>query len=239
MDSIKNNMRLDILDLEKKYDDFTLKVEEFHSKHDEIIGLVGNNGAGKTTFLRLVLDLILPDKGQLFSNEKSVNLSEHWKEYTGSFLDEDFLIQFLTPLEFFKFIGKIYNISDSTLTERLLLFNSFLNFDLINKKYIRDFSTGNKYKIGIVSALVTHPKVVLFDEPFNYLDPKSQNQLVSILKNYNSSEQALIILSSHDLSHVTELCSRIILIENGTFIKDIENLDQEYTYKELREYFTI
>lgn len=232
-------MRLDIYDLEKKYDAFSLKVKEFHSKDDEIIGLVGNNGAGKTTFLRLVLDLILPESGRLLSNEKTINLSEHWKEYTGSFLDEDFLIQFLTPIEFFRFIGKIYNIPDSTLTARLLSFNTFLNFDIKNKKYIREFSTGNKYKIGIVSALITNPKVVLFDEPFNYLDPKSQNQLVSILKNYNSSEKALIILSSHDLSHVTELCSRIILIENGVFIKDIENLDQENTYKELKQYFTI
>jgi len=232
-------MRLDIYNLEKKYDDFTLKVKEFHSKDDEIIGLVGNNGAGKTTFLRLVLDLVLPEKGELFSNEKSINLSEHWKEYTGSFLDEDFLIQFLTPMEFFRFIGKSYDISDNTLTERILSYGGFLNFDLNKKKYIREFSTGNKYKIGIVSALITCPKVVLFDEPFNYLDPKSQNQLVSILKNYNSSENSLIILSSHDLSHVTELCSRIILIENGVFIKDIENLDQEYTYKELKQYFTI
>jgi len=232
-------MRLDVFNLEKKYNDFILRVGEFHSKNPEIVGLVGNNGAGKTTFLKLLLDLILPDKGELYSNEKSITLSEHWKEYTGSFLDEDFLIQFLTPMEFFIFIGEIYNIPDDILNARVSSFNGFLNFDLNQKKYIREFSTGNKYKIGIVSTLITNPKIIIFDEPFNYLDPTSQNQLVSILKKYNSSENVLILLSSHDISHVTELCSRIIFIENGVFIKDIENIDQINTYKELNEYFQI
>jgi len=231
-------MKLDIYNLEKKYDDFTLKVKEFHSSDNEIIGLVGNNGAGKTTFLRLILDLILPEKGELYSNEKIINLSDHWKEYTGSFLDEDFLIQFLTPIEFIQFIGKVYDLSEHTIIERIMPYNSFLNFDIWNKKYIRDFSTGNKFKIGIVSTLITYPKILIFDEPFNYLDPKSQNQLVSILKNYNSTEKSLIILSSHDLSHVTELCSRIILIEDGVFIKDFLNLDKEKTHKELKLHFT-
>jgi ABC-2 type transport system ATP-binding protein len=232
-------MRIDIYNLEKKYGDFSLKVGEFHSKDSEIIGLVGNNGAGKTTFLRLVLDLILPDKGELYSNGKSITLSEHWKEYTGSFLDEDFLIQFLTPMELFRFIGEIYEIPEHILQARLGSYNSFLNFDLDRKKFIREYSTGNKYKIGIVSTLITNPKIVLLDEPFNYLDPTSQNHLVSILKNYNSTENAMILLSSHDLSHVTELCSRIILIENGAFIKELENLDQINSFKVLKEYFTI
>ncbi|HUX97575.1 MAG TPA: ABC transporter ATP-binding protein [Bacteroidales bacterium] len=232
-------MRLDIYNLGKRYNDFFLNIKDFHTEDSEIIGIVGNNGAGKTTFLKLVLDLILPETGEVYSNGVRITLSEHWKEYTGSFLDEDFLIQFLTPIEFFRFIGGIYNIPDDLLKTRLISFSNFLNFDIDKKKYIREYSTGNKYKIGIVSTLITNPKVVIFDEPFNYLDPKSQNQLVEIFKNYNSFEKALILLSSHDLSHLTELCSRIILIENGVFIKDIENLNQANTYEELKEYFTI
>ena len=232
-------MGIDIFNLRKKYDDFTLKIEEFHSKDTEIIGLVGNNGAGKTTFLRLLLDLILPEEGTVYSNGKSVRFSEHWKEYTGSFLDEDFLIQFLTPLEFFNFVIKVYNIPEETFRFRLHFFEDFLNLNLYSKKYIREYSTGNKYKIGIVSTLLTKPKIVIFDEPFNYLDPTSQNQLVFILKQYALSENALILLSSHDLSHVSELCSRIILIDNGAFVKDIINKQQETTFSELKEYFSI
>jgi ABC-2 type transport system ATP-binding protein len=234
-----SRMKLDINNLEKRYDNFLLKIEEFHTKDSEIIGLIGNNGAGKTTFLKLLLDLILPEKGEIFSNNKSITLSEHWKEYTGSFLDEDFLIQFLTPREYFNFIGDLYRIPNDVLKLRLLRFGQFLRFDITTKKYIREYSTGNKYKIGIVSTLITNPKIVILDEPFNYLDPTSQNQLVTILKDYNSNENALILLSSHDLSHITEICSRIIIIENGVFLNDIENSDHQNTFKVLKEHFAI
>jgi|WetSurMetagenome_2_1015567.scaffolds.fasta_scaffold76911_2 ABC-2 type transport system ATP-binding protein len=230
-------MEIDIYNLQKKYQGFVLNIKEFHSENSEIIGLAGNNGAGKTTFLKLLLDLILPDCGEIFSNKKLITRSEHWKNYTGSFIDDDFLVQFLTPKEFFSLIGDIYKISKNILKSRISLYTDFLNFDLNQKKYIREYSTGNKYKIGIVSTLITKPEVVIFDEPFNYLDPTSQIQLVSILRRYNSDENALIILSSHDLSHLTEICSRIILIENGAFIKDINNSDSKITYEELKGYF--
>lgn len=232
-------MKLDIYNLVKKYDSFRLSISELHLGNAEIVGLVGNNGAGKSTFLKLILDLILPEAGEIYSNEKSISLSEHWKEYTGSFLDEDFLIQFLTPAEYISFIADLYKISDKDLKERLSYFDGFINFNFDAKKYIREYSTGNKYKIGIVSTLITYPELVVLDEPFNFLDPTSQNQLASILKNYNLNRKALILLSSHDLTHITELCSRIIIIEDGIFIKDIENLNQERTYKELKEYFAI
>jgi ABC-2 type transport system ATP-binding protein len=232
-------MNLDIYKLEKKFDNFILKVEEFHSTDLEIIGLVGNNGAGKTTFLKLLLDLMLPDSGKVLSNGKSITLSEHWKEYTGSFLDEDFLIQFLTPIEFFRFIGDIYKISEECLKTRLLSFHDFFDFDIYEGKYIRDYSIGSKYKIGIVSTLITNPQIVVFDEPFNFLDPTSQNRLVEILKKYCSNKKVMILISSHDLGHITELCSRIIIIKNGIFVKDIKNEDKDWSYKELKEYFMI
>jgi ABC-2 type transport system ATP-binding protein len=232
-------MRLDIQKLVKSYKNFALKVGEFHACESEIIGLVGNNGAGKTTFLKLVLDLIVPDIGEVCSNQKSISLSEHWKEYTGSFLDEDSLIQFLTLFEFFSFIGRIYEIPEGTIKSRLESYRNFLDIDINERKYIREYSTGNKYKIGIVSTLITKPKILILDEPFNYLDPTSQNHLSLILKNYNVEEKALIILSSHDLSHITELCTRIIIIENGIFIKDLININQENTYHDLKSYFMV
>jgi ABC-2 type transport system ATP-binding protein len=232
-------MVLEVLDLKKSYKDFTLVVKEFKAGSCEIIGLVGNNGAGKTTFLRLLLDLVLPDSGKIFSNQISINQSDHWKEYTGSFLDEDFLIGFLSPMEFFEFIGKLYNVSLDSLKLKLLGFQKFLGIDLNSNKLIREYSAGNKYKIGIISTLITCPKILLLDEPFNYLDPTSQNILSSILGAYAKEYSSTIILSSHDLSHISELCTRIIIIDNGLFIKEIENSSSERTSQVLKSHFMV
>jgi ABC-2 type transport system ATP-binding protein len=239
MDIIKNKMSIDVYNLKKSYPDFKLYIEEFHACENEIIGLVGNNGAGKTTFLRLILDLLLPDSGEIYSDNQSINLSDHWKEYTGSFLDEDFLIQFLTPVEFFEFIGKIYRIPRKLLEERISYLNGFIKIDLNTKKLIRDLSTGNKYKIGISSALITDPKIIVLDEPFNYLDPTSQNCLSSILRHYQKDKKGCILISSHDLMHIAELCTRILIIDNGLIIKEIKNLSSEVTTKELKDHFMI
>jgi ABC-2 type transport system ATP-binding protein len=232
-------MILEVLDLKKSYKDFTLAVRAFHAGNHEIIGLVGNNGAGKTTFLRLLLDLVLPDHGKIFSNNISINQSDHWKAYTGSFLDEDFLIGFLRPIEYFEFIGKLYNLSLENLKFKILRFQKFLNIDFNSKKLIREFSSGNKYKIGIISTLITAPELVVYDEPFNYLDPTSQNVLSTILREYTEEYNATIILSSHDLSHISELCTRILIIDNGIFIKEIENFSPEQTSQVLKSHFMV
>jgi ABC-2 type transport system ATP-binding protein len=235
----ENRIQLDVYNLQKSYKDFTLQIKEFHARNTEIIGLVGNNGAGKTTFLRLLLDLVMPENGEIYSNQISITLSEHWKEYTGSFLDEDFLISFLTPMEFFKFISNVYDITYEELNKRLLKYEQFLNIDLNIKKFIRDFSTGNKVKIGIVSTLITNPRVVVLDEPFNYLDPTSQNYLSLILRNFHKTEDSCIILSSHDLTHISELCTRVIIIDNGQIIKDLRNDSPSQLSMELKEYFMV
>lgn len=105
-----------------------------------MIGLVGNNGAGKTTLLRLILDLIQADDGFVESNGQKVNESETWKEYTGSYIDGRFLIDFLTPEEYFDFIADVYHIDDETLQERLAQFEGFMHDEIMGtKKYLRDF----------------------------------------------------------------------------------------------------
>lgn len=232
-------MKIDIYNLSKTYDNYSLIINELHLEGPGVVGIMGNNGAGKTTLLKLILDLIEPDNGKIFSNEKLIMLSDHWKDYTGSFLNEDFLISFLTPLEYFSFIGKIYKISTHELNDRLTSFEAFLNFNLNSKKYIREYSIGNRYKLGIVSALITFPGIVILDEPLNYLDPTSQNQLAVILKNFCIQRGSMVIISSHDMAHLSELCSRIMILENGSFVKDIYNDNPELTYKELKTYFEV
>jgi ABC-2 type transport system ATP-binding protein len=204
----------------------------------EIFGLVGNNGAGKTTFFRLLLDLIRTDRGEAVSGDNIISKSELWKSYTGSYLDEGFLIDFLTPEEYFHFIAKAYSLTETDITNKLVLFKGLLGEEILDqkKKYIRDFSKGNRQKIGIVSALLAEPKVVILDEPFDGLDPTSQIVLKRILIDYNKRYKATILISSHDLNHITEICNRIALMEKGKIIRDIVNT--ETTLAELEQYFS-
>ncbi|MCK9180280.1 MAG: ABC transporter ATP-binding protein [Bacteroides sp.] len=229
-----------INNITKKFGDKTaLNIESYQLKEGEILGLVGNNGAGKTTLFRLMLDLLEADTGEVSINNILVNQSEQWKTFTGSYIDNSFLIDYLTPEEFFYFIGKMYGLSKEEVDDRLLPFVHFMNGEIMNqKKFIRNFSAGNKQKVGIISAMLHHPSVLILDEPFNFLDPSSQSLIKKILRKYNEDSGATILISSHNLNHTIDISSRIALLEKGVVIKDLENLDKS-AEKELEEYFNV
>ncbi len=192
--------------------------------NSEIVGIVGNNGAGKTTLLRLILDLLKPDSGIILSKSKNVYQSDHWKKYTGAFFDEHFLIDFLTSSEFLNLTGQLRGMSDVEIRNKICDFETFMNNEIINNnKLIRNLSSGNKQKVGIISSLFFNPEVVLLDEPFNFIDPSSQLILLKILKNYIENREALMIVSSHNLQYIKELCTRIIIIEKGLVKYDLIN----------------
>lgn len=214
-------------------------IENYIIKSGEILGLVGNNGAGKTTFFRLILDLLKADNGSAHINDIDTSDSEEWKHLTGAFIDESFLIDYLTPEEYFYFIGKMYGLKKEVVDEQLTTFERFMNGEVVGqKKYIRNFSAGNKQKIGIISAMIHHPELLILDEPFNFLDPSSQSIIKHILKNYNEQTGATILISSHNLNHTTDICPRIALLENGKIIRDIDNTENS-AEKELEDYFNI
>lgn len=227
-----------VKELIKAYNErIVLDIDNLQINHGELFGLVGNNGAGKTTLFRLLLDLIRASKGTIQSGDHIVSSSEGWKDYTSSYLDESFLIGFLTPYEYFHFIGETYGFSKTDIENKLTEYKSFLTEEIIGekKKYIRDFSKGNKQKIGIISAIITEPKVLVLDEPFDGLDPTSQILLKRILVKLNEKTRATILVSSHDLNHVTEICKRIVLLEKGKVIRDIA--DNKNALAELELYF--
>lgn len=216
-----------IRDLKKSYNNTTaLDIADFRICDAGVIGLAGNNGAGKTTLFRLMLDLIKADCGSVQIDGTDVARSEAWKEKVGAYIDDSFLIDYLTPEEYFHFIGKICGIDKQTIDEQITLFSHFLGEEILSaSKLIRNLSAGNKQKTGIVAALLHNPQLVLLDEPFNFLDPSSQVALKHLIKDYNQSTGATIIISSHNLNQITELCERIILLEHGIIIKDIDNSD--------------
>ena len=243
-------MRLEISNLTKSFGDNTvLNIDNFKIDNGEIIGLVGNNGAGKTTLFRSILDLIKCDEGKIWmyainkdeSNETEIDptSSEDWKAQTGAYIDEGFLIDFLTPEEYFHFIGKVNGMNNDYTDTCLEEFKTFMGDEILGqKKLIRNLSAGNKQKVGIISAMLHHPQLIILDEPFNFLDPTSQNLLKKLLVEYNRETGATILISSHNLAHTEDISTRIALLEHGKIIKDLDNRNAD-SAKELEMYFNI
>jgi ABC-2 type transport system ATP-binding protein len=214
-----------------------LNIPDLLISSGELVGLVGNNGAGKTTMLRLILDLIRADGGYVTSNDWKVNENFDWKSYTGSFIDGRFLIDFYTPEEYFSFIGNVYKISPDIIKSRLEQYTPLMHDEILGtKKYIKNFSEGNRQKIGIIGAMLINPKVLLLDEPFNFLDPSSQMIVAKLIKQMNQDLGTTVLISSHNLNFVSEISSRILLLEKGELVKDLNNQDGT-AEKELTAYF--
>ena len=220
-------------------------IQEFIIHQGDILGLVGNNGAGKTTLFRIMLDLLKADEGTISMfparDGEVINpaLSEEWKKMTGAYIDDGFLIDFLTPEEYFEFIGKVCGLTKEELDERINAFIPFMADEVLNqKKLIRDFSAGNKQKIGIIAALLNQPQLLVLDEPFNFLDPSSQNILKKTLVDYHEKTGATILISSHNLQHTVDISTRIALLEHGIIIKDLAN-DHASATEELENYFAV
>ena len=214
-------------------------IEHYEINQGDMLGLVGNNGAGKTTLFRIMLDLLKADDGKVIINDIDVSQSEDWKSITGAFIDDGFLIDYLTPEEYFYFIGNMYGLKKEEVDERLIPFERFMSGEVIgHKKLIRNYSAGNKQKIGIISAMLHYPQLLILDEPFNFLDPSSQSIIKHLLKKYNEEHQATVIISSHNLNHTVDVCPRIALLEHGVIIRDIINEDNS-AEKELEDYFNV
>ena len=225
--------------LSKTYNRTTvLNIPNLEIPKGQSFGLVGNNGAGKTTFFSLLLDLIQPTTGTLTNNEIQVNTSEDWKPFTAAFLDESFLIGYLTAEEYFYFIGDIRGQNKADVNALLEKHEEFFNDEILrNKKYLRDLSKGNQKKVGIIATLIGNPKVVILDEPFANLDPTTVSRLKKIIKELAENPDITVLVSSHDLQHTVEVCDRIVALNKGEIVKDI--VTSAETLKELEAFFAV
>ena len=224
--------------LTKSYGEITvLNIDQLEIPKGQCFGLVGNNGAGKTTFFSLLLDLIKTSTGEIISNDIAVAQSEEWKSFTSAFIDDSFLIGYLTPEEYFYFIGELRGIDKAAVDLFLETYADFFNDEILNhKKYLRDFSKGNQKKVGLISTFIGNPKVVILDEPFANLDPTTQIRLKQLIKAETEKRELTLLISSHDLNHVTDVCNRIVLLERGAVIMDKETTAK--TLQELEDYFS-
>lgn len=214
-----------------------LNIADLNIPKGQSFGLVGNNGAGKTTYFSLLLDLIQPTTGYIKNNNIKVDESEDWKPFTSAFIDESFLIGYLTPEEYFYFIGELRGQNKADVDALVSQYTDFFHGEILGqKKYLRDLSKGNQKKAGIVAALIGNPDVVILDEPFANLDPTTQIRLKGIIKDLAATKGVTVLVSSHDLLHVTDVCERIVVLEKGEIIKDLQT--SEATLKELEAHFS-
>ncbi|MBI3219849.1 MAG: ABC transporter ATP-binding protein [Bacteroidetes bacterium] len=227
---------IEIQSLTKRYKDATVvNIEQLSIGSNESFGLVGNNGAGKTTLFRMMLDLVKATSGTITINGKNVQGNDEWKKFVGSFLDEGFLIPYLTPDEYFRFVGNLHGYNAADLKSFLEKFEVLFHGEITGKnKYIGDLSKGNLKKVGIAASFIGNPQIIMLDEPFENLDPTSQIRLKELLQTERKQRQLTYLISSHDLNHVTEICERIVLLEKGQVIKDLRG---ESTLAELEAYF--
>ena len=230
---------IQVTQLSKSYNGTTvLKIDNLEIKKGESFGLVGNNGAGKTTFFSLLLDLIQPSTGYIKNNTFQVDKTEEWKPLTAAFLDETFLIGYLTPEEYFYFIGDLRGQNKADVDALLVKHTEFFNGEILNsKKYIRDFSKGNQKKVGIIATLIGSPEVIILDEPFANLDPTTQFRLKKIIKDLAADPNVTILVSSHDLLHTVEVSDRIVALHKGEVVKDIQTSAE--TLEELEQFFAV
>ena len=230
---------IQVENLQKEYGGVTvLNLPGLTITKGEMFGLVGNNGAGKTTFFRCLLDLIRPSSGIVWSKGEKIQGSEHWKSYTGAYLDEGFLIDYLTVEEYFDFLGKTHRMTQGDIADFVASMSDFFNDEILGKnKYIRDFSKGNQKKIGIAAALMGNPELLILDEPFTNLDPSSQIRLRRMLTEMNQQNGTTMLISSHDLMHVTEVSNRIVALQKGIAVHDLQT--NENTLRELQAFFAV
>lgn len=230
---------ISIKDITKVYNGTAvLDIKSLDIPFGQSIGLVGNNGAGKTTLFSALLDLIKLSTGEILSKGISVSSSEHWKTYTAAFLDESFLIGYLTAEEYLMFIGELRGLSKTEVKAEIAQYESFFNGEVLNqRKYIRDFSKGNQKKIGIVATFLASPELIILDEPFANLDPTTQIRLKELVKAKKQNRDATILISSHDLQHTFEVSDRIITLEKGKLVNDVLTADSSLA--ELEQFFTV
>ena len=229
-------MDITIDGLRKLYGDtVAVSVPHIHVSEGEVLGFVGNNGAGKTTLFRLLLDLVRADEGRVCIGGVNVAHSEEWKDYVGAFLDESFLIDYLTPQEFFAFVRSVSGRAVGAATSWQECFAPLLRD--VPEVLIRELSAGNRQKVGIASAFLLSPQVVVLDEPFNFLDPSSQFLLCECIAFYRMCcPEAILLVSSHNIRHLADISTRIALMEHGSIVRTCDTSVE--AIQEIEQYFS-
>jgi len=205
---------IEIKNICKKYDGFELKNVELTLEKGTIMGLIGENGAGKSTTIKAILNLINTDEGEI--KIFGLNNKEHEKiikEDIGVVLDDSFLSEHLNPVDINKIMKKIYKNWDEE-----LYFKYIEDFGIPKNKISKDYSSGMKMKLKIATAISHHPKLLILDEPTSGLDPVARNEILDIFQNFIENEEHSILISTHITSDLEQIADYITFINEGKIV---------------------
>ena len=201
----------------------TLKNISFEVEDGEIFGIVGKNGAGKSTTIKSIMGIVPFESGEILVNGYNIKTNPNEAKLTIGYVPDDHSVyENLTGREYVNFMADIYKVDKQKRENKILKYSTLLNMDKALDKQINGYSHGMRQKICIMGALVHTPKLWILDEPFLGLDPQSVKALKKCIKEYSRSKKHLVIFTSHNLDTVVEMCNRVCVIENGQ-IKDIVN----------------
>ncbi len=202
---------LEVKNLCKKYDGFELKNINLTLPKGSIMGLIGENGAGKSTTIKSILNIIHFDSGEINIFGKDSKLENRKiKEDIGVVLDDSFLSEYLTPKDINCIMKNIYNKWDEK-----LYFKYLEEFKLPINRKSKEFSSGMKMKLKIATALSHKPKLLILDEPTSGLDPVARNEILDIFQDFVQNEENSILVSSHITSDLERITDYITFINNG------------------------
>lgn len=214
---------LEVNNLSKKYkknDTYSLKDISFNIDKSEIVGLIGSNGAGKTTLMKMIAKTLKPTSGEIYIHGENI-LEEENSLKNVNFMIEASFYKHINAYQNIKYYLEINNqyVSDEQIKEVMELVDLWK----VREKKTSQFSFGMKQRLGLAMCLASEPEIVIMDEPFVGLDPKGVTILINRLKEWVYEKNMSILISSHQLSELEEICNRYLYIENGEIKKSFKN----------------
>lgn len=191
-------------------------------RQGDIYGLIGKNGAGKTTFMRMVLGLASPDSGQMELFGKTD--LEQQRKHIGSLIEEPGRYPGMSARDNLEIIRRNLGVSDRAVTDDML---RLVGLESTGKKKVRHFSMGMKQRLGLAIALMRRPAFLILDEPINGLDPAGIKEMRDFLLKLNQEEHVTILISSHILGELSKIATRYGILRNGILVeeRDAEQID--------------
>ena len=230
---------IEVVNLSKTYNNKkAVNNINFNIGENEIIGLLGPNGCGKTTTIAMILGLLKPTEGKVLINKKNIENNRiellHKMNFISPYIE---LPKKLTVKQNLVVYAKLYNVKN--INERIEYLSSTLRLEKFINNLTGELSSGQKNRVSLAKSLINTPSVLLLDEPTASLDPETGNFIRSFLEEYINEKKISILLASHNMEEVKRLCSSVMMMKNGEIIDrgSPDKLIRKHGRKNLEEVF--